>query len=123
MERITRQRRAILDAFEQAGRPLGPGEVWKTCKRKVKTLNLATVYRNLKALLEREDLVMVEVTGQPPRYELAALPHHHHFLCESCDRVYDVAGCPKDIRRMAPRGFKVSGHELMFRGMCRGCAA
>lgn len=107
MERTTRQRRAILDTFEKVGQPLSPAEILKRASKKIPNLNLATVYRNLKAMVARADLVQVDVLGQAPRYELAGLPHHHHFLCEKCDRLYDVAGCPRGIHRLAPQGFKV----------------
>ena len=122
MIRMTRQRRAILSAFQEARRPLSPGEIKSRASSDVGCINLATVYRNLKAMVESGDLVIVEVLGQPDRYELSGLAHHHHFLCVHCDRLYDVPGCPGSFRNLAPRGFKLEGHELWLTGICESCA-
>ncbi len=121
MIRMTRQRRAILDAFGRVGRPLSPKEVVEEAGRDVDNINLATVYRNLKALVENGELIAVEVVGQPPRYEPTGLAHHHHFLCESCDRVYDLPGCAGTFDRLAPKGSTVADHALMLTGSCDEC--
>ena len=52
MERNTRQRSAIRDAIAQAQRPLLPQEVLEAARTEVPGLGIATVYRNLKALVE-----------------------------------------------------------------------
>jgi Fur family ferric uptake transcriptional regulator len=119
---MTEQRRAILKAFEGAGGPLSPVEVLERAGRDVPQLNLTTVYRNLKAMVEREELVLVPVSSQASRYELAGLAHHHHFLCEGCDRVYDIPGCPGSIHRLTPDGFETTTHEVTLVGRCRHCA-
>lgn len=120
---MTRQRRAILAAFEREQRPLSPAEIEDAVRAEGATdVNLATVYRNLKVMVEGGQLTPVEVLGQPGRYELAGLGHHHHFLCESCDRVFDLPACPpKFLKDLAPEGFEVSGHELQLMGQCAGC--
>lgn len=120
--RMTEQRRAILAAFEAAGGPLSPAEVLDLAGREVPQLNLTTVYRNLKGMVERQELVMVPVSGQAARYELSGLDHHHHFLCEGCDRVFDIPGCPGSIQRLTPEGFQTTSHEVTLVGRCRGCA-
>ena len=55
MERATRQNTAIRAAIESAGRPLSPTEVLDEARRHVAALGLATVYRNLKALVDAKD--------------------------------------------------------------------
>ena len=52
LERSTRQRAAIRDAIEQAGRPLLAQEVLELACRHVPRLGIATVYRNIKAMME-----------------------------------------------------------------------
>jgi Fur family ferric uptake transcriptional regulator len=51
MERNTRQRSAIRDAIAQAQRPLLPHEVLEAARTEVPGMGIATVYRNLKALV------------------------------------------------------------------------
>lgn len=121
--RSTEQRRAIRDAVSDAGRPVRPEEVLEAAQREVPGLGIATVYRNLKAMLDAGFLRTVELPGDATRrYELAGLAHHHHFHCRRCDCVFDIDVCPGDLSRHAPAGFRVESHELLLHGICAGCA-
>lgn len=122
MERATRQRDAIRQALEAAGRPLLPAEILAAAQAEVPALGMATVYRNLKQLLEAGEIQTVDLPGEAPRYESAGHQHHHHFSCSSCHRVFDVHACPGDMQKLAPAGFTVEGHELTLYGRCGECA-
>ncbi|WCM40005.1 zinc uptake transcriptional regulator [Thermus antranikianii] len=122
MERSTRQRRAIREAFLEAGRPLSPQEVLELARRKVPSLGLATVYRTLKGLVEEGFLTPVALPGEPSRYEPAGREHHHHFLCRLCGRVYELLGCDLALEDHLPPGFLAEGHEVMVYGRCPECA-
>ena len=121
MERSTRQRTAIRDALDAAQRPLLPQEVLTAAQTQVPGLGIATVYRNLKALLDEGVIQLVALPGENPRYETVGHGHHHHFQCTACDRVFDVHACPGDLSRLAPAGFTVEDHELTLYGRCRDC--
>ena len=86
-------------------------------------LGIATVYRNLKLLVEEGDLRAVALPGENLRYEVAGPHHHHHFQCRRCQRVFDVHACPGDLAGLAPAGFVVQDHELTLYGLCSECAA
>lgn len=107
--------------MESAGRPLLPSEILAEAQRDVPALGLATVYRNLKQLTEVGEIQLVELPGEPPRYELAGHKHHHHFRCNTCNRVFDVHACPGDMQKLVPRGFRVESHELTLYGSCSDC--
>ena len=121
MERSTRQRHSIRTVLEDAGRPLLPTEILTEAQREVPALSLATVYRNIKALVEAGEIKPVELPGDFPRYELAGHKHHHHFRCNVCHRVFDVHACPGDMQKLAPSGFTVEDHELTLYGTCSDC--
>ena len=122
MERNTRQRTAIRAAIAQAERPLLPQEVLESAQQQVPGLGIATVYRNLKTLVEEGLLQPVQLPGENPRFELAGHRHHHHFQCTRCQRVFDVHACPGDLSRLAPQGFTVEDHDLTLYGRCSECA-
>ena len=121
MERATRQNTAIREAIEAAGRPLSPTEVLDEARRHVAALGLATVYRNLKALVDAGAIQVVTLPGEVARYEVAQRGHHHHFRCDVCQRVFDVHQCPGDLAGLAPPGFSVARHEITLYGRCSDC--
>jgi Fur family ferric uptake transcriptional regulator len=125
MERSTRQRTAIRAAIEAAARPLSPQEIQDAVRVTVPEIGMATIYRNLKLLLNEGEILAVSLPGDNPRYEQAHLAHehHHHFHCVPCDRVFDVAGCPGAMDHLAPPGFVIDHHELTLYGTCAECSA
>ncbi len=121
--RKTQQRDAIRKAFVDASRPLGPQEVLDLALEAVPGLGIATVYRTLKKFLRDGLLQIVELPGAPNRYELTGLDHHHHFCCRTCDRVFDIDGCPDKVADLAPAGFELEAHEVVLYGLCSSCTA
>lgn len=122
MERNTRQRDAIRRAFSDAGVPLSPREVLERASRRARGLGLATVYRSIRALVDQGVLVPVELPGESARYELSGKGHHHHFSCTRCQRVFEVEGCPGNLKSLTPPGFQLVGHDLVLFGLCDTCS-
>lgn len=123
MARITRQSLAIQQVFTTAARPLLPQEVLELAQAEVPQLGIATVYRNLKQLVDAHVLRVVTLPGENPRYEPADHPHHHHFLCRGCQKVFDIHGCPGALAQLLPAGFSIDGHDLTLYGLCADCQA
>jgi Fur family ferric uptake transcriptional regulator len=122
MERKTAQGDAIRAVIERAARPLTAQEVLELARAVVPRVGIATVYRNLKALLEDGWLKLVELPGDPSsRYERSHHGHHHHFQCHDCNRVFDIHGCPRGLDQITPAGFTVHSHELLLYGRCADC--
>ena len=128
MKRVDKRRRtsqldSIRAVFERVDRPIGPGECHALARKEIPRLGIATVYRNVRRLMEEGWLRRVELPGSPDRYERAGKRHHHHFHCRVCDGVYDLPGCPLPLpatREVGP-GFIADGHEVTFFGTCPGC--
>jgi Fur family ferric uptake transcriptional regulator len=123
MIRDTRQRRAIRDALEAARRPLSALEVLDAARAHAPGLGIATVYRTLNALVEEGAIHPVDLPGEAPRYEVTGQGHHHHFQCRKCGGVYTARGCPGDLRKLTPRGFRLEAHEVILYGLCCDCVA
>jgi Fur family ferric uptake transcriptional regulator len=120
-QRQTRQKNAIRNTFEREGRPLSPQQVFDLAQSEVDGLGIATVYRNIKALLEEGWLVPVELPGEATAYEEAGKAHHHHFRCDSCARIFELAGCVPNVERLAQSGFAVRTHDVVLYGLCADC--
>ena len=122
MERSTRQRRAIRRVLLETRRPLSPREILELARKQVPSLGLATVYRNLRALVEEGAVVPVALPGEPLRYEAAGAGHHHHFLCRGCGRAFERPGCRLEAHLDLPPGFSAEDHEVVVYGRCPDCA-
>ena len=122
MIRTTQQGNAIRQVLKKAGRPLSPLEIFNMAQREVSSLGIATVYRNLNSLQEEGLVNSVELPGQPPRWELPSENHHHHFLCNTCDKLYEINACPEDLKHLLPKGFSLEEHDILLRGQCNACA-
>ena len=124
IRRNTEQQRVIRQTIEDAGRPLLIKEIHEMSVCQSSGIGLRTVYRSIKRLLEDQLITRVKLTGQLDRYELATPSdsHHHHFHCNSCDRVFDVKGCPGRLDKMLPNGFLLEDHEITLKGLCKACA-
>ncbi len=119
--RNTHQRNAIREVFTHTDRPLSTGEVLKAAQRRKSGLGIATVYRTLKMLLDEGWLSTVKLPGEPPRYERSGKPHHHHFYCQVCGRVYEVPGSERLLEELVPKGFVLESHDLVLAGRCADC--
>lgn len=118
--RNTKQKQAVTQILQEAECPLTVHEVLSRGQKILPTLSLATVYREISRLCEAETLRTVSIPGDPPRYEVGK-HHHHHFKCTGCDKVYELEGCPKELKSLVPEGFKSLTHDLTFYGLCRVC--
>ena len=120
-KRSTKQRSAIQAALQSSERPLTPPEILSEAQRNEPRLGIATVYRALRDGIEAGSIRSVEVPGGATHYERADHGHHHHFHCTRCGKVYEVHGCPGDLAKLAPAGFRVEGHEITLSGVCAEC--
>lgn len=119
--RNTAQRRIVWRILEQSGRPLSAPEVHDAAQKSLPSLGIATVYREIKRLLEDQQIVTVELPGEQARYEKSGQHHHHHFKCERCDSVFDIEGCVGDITHLVPQHFTHHSHEIIIYGVCKAC--
>ncbi|MFA6009194.1 MAG: transcriptional repressor [Desulfobacteraceae bacterium] len=122
MTRQTSQRSAIEQVIQDSDRPMGIDEILSKGKEIVESLNQATVYRNVKLLLDCGTVRQILHPTQGTLYETAEKDHHHHFHCHGCNKVYDVPGCALKEDGIAPKGFVVEDHEVFLYGKCPECS-
>ncbi len=121
MRRYTPSRKLVRDVLSSATGPLSAVEVHEALGNT--KIGIATVYRILNEGLRDGDLVCVELPSGPKRFEPADRPHHHHFECSECEKVYDVQGCPDGIAQLVPPGFELDFHEIILTGRCPDCVS
>lgn len=124
--RVTAQRRLVLALLiEHEGRHFTADEVWNYLRSKLPEMARATAYNVLEELVRvglAEELAAGE-GGQ--RYGLH-LTHHHHFVCNACQRLFDVHPAGVDAVRLESSvhsAFRVERVDIILRGLCPGCQA
>lgn len=122
MRRNTTQQKAIKDVFNHHDRPLVVDEILTYGREYVESLNQATVYRNLKKLVEDGWLRKIAHPSLGAIYERTDKGHHHHFHCRECNRAFELPGCALNEDEAAPAGFIVEEHEVFLFGICPSCA-
>ncbi len=117
MFRDTKQRHAIKKAIESANRPVGPKEILTLASKEVPNLGIATVYRNIKTMVEQGELVTVDLPGQAPRYQPPAADRPPHlFICQKSDSVYNIDPDLKGFKLKLPDEFKVKDFQIIAFG-------
>src|SRR5450756_2449277 len=87
--KFTSQRYCVM-AFlmENPGHPTA-AEIFDGVNRLDPRSSRATVYRNLKDLVEAGLVREVAVEGRSARFDLKEM-QHHHFICDCCGKVEDI---------------------------------
>jgi len=122
--RPTAQRFAVLEFLAKHPIHATAEEIFLALNRNDPRASRATVYNNLRSL-EKVGLVREVLSeGKAARYD-ANLHRHHHFVCEKCGKVEDIAwfDLPVSAGRPALAGKRISTYEIVFRGECHRCSA
>jgi Fe2+ or Zn2+ uptake regulation protein len=86
--------------------------------------DFSSVFRSLEVLADRGVIGRVDLGDGKARYE-PVTDHHEHIRCDDCGTVSAIPGCAVDGARAAVRratGFRVTGHRVLFSGVCPKCA-
>ena len=118
----TEQREVILAVLKEADRPLTREEILERGRRQLPRLGVATVNRAIREMTRNLEIVGVVYPGQPRRYELPVGKEHPHFICRTCDRVFDLSASMQLPPIKVPEGFVVTGGEIVYTGKCAECA-
>ena len=117
-KRVTRQRQLVYDCVIDRKDHPSANEVFVDLQRS--GIGLATVYRQLSAMVDEGILKSFEHSGQI-RYDRLVTPHAH-FVCSVCDEIWDV-DLPKNIFSMAPveSNADIEELDLTWKGICKAC--
>jgi Fe2+ or Zn2+ uptake regulation protein len=121
--RNTKQRQEILGLLVHSKSHPTADWIYQKLKKKFKNLSLGTVYRNLRILKEKGEIWELNFGTGFSRFD--AISHsHYHFVCDSCQNIYDIKIPPMknlDDRVMQLTGFRILSHRLIFFGLCDVC--
>ncbi len=122
--KVTPQRRAIFEALSCASGHPTADVIWEQVKEQMPSVSLRTVYQALNGLVELGEIQSVSVGTGASRFD-PNNAEHDHFVCDSCDRIYDVISSRPHVVSGylgdAASDFRVNTAEVIFRGQCSSC--
>lgn len=120
---MTQQRPAVYEYLHRAEHHPTAEEVFLAVKSQLPKFSLATVYKNLEALVACGAASKLTYGDAAARYDIRT-DHHYYARCLQCGHIADVesaaqAALAADIQ--APRGFRVANYRVELLGYCRQC--
>lgn len=122
-QRQTRQRQIILEELCRLTSHPTACELYEIIRRRLPTISLGTVYRNLDLLARSGTIRKLEWAGGESRFDGTVAPHDH-LRCLRCGCVDDMGGDPLDLPHPTGNdfgGYEVTGHRLEYLGICPRC--
>jgi Fe2+ or Zn2+ uptake regulation protein len=118
--RSTPQRYAVMEFLMHSPVHATAEEVYEAVNRLDPRASRATIYNNLRSLVEARLVREVVADSRAARFE-APVKKHHHFICDGCGAVEDIAWFEVPRRSLGAR--TVRDCELILRGLCEACAS
>jgi Fur family peroxide stress response transcriptional regulator len=117
--RSTPQRYAVMEFLMRSPVHATADEVYEAVNRLDPRASRATIYNNLRSLVDARLVREVIADSRAARFE-AHVEKHHHFICDQCGAVEDITWF--DIPRRSLGTRTVRDCELILRGLCEACA-
>ena len=108
----TKNREKILYTFESTAEPLCAEDIYNILDKKI---NIATIYRNLKALSNKKILNKIIFDDGKMYYKLNDSTHTHNLVCNICHNITPIKNCPIDLiskKVKETTGYEITNHLL-----------
>lgn len=120
---LTSQRTAVFEYLSSVEHHPTAEEIYLAVKPRLPRISLATVYKNLEALIKCEVVSKLTYGDAAARYDIRT-DHHYHARCLSCGKVWDLDAVEGSawLKQIKPQaGFEVKDYRLEILGHCRDC--
>ncbi len=124
--RITPQREIIIEAIAHGGQHINAEEVYSRIQERIRSVNIATVYRTLDLLVEQGLASKIDLGEGRVFYATNQHGPHIHLVCRQCGKVTDA---DQDLleglnqRLQSEYHFAADLQHISVLGLCRDCHA
>lgn len=117
----SRQRDALIEILQSTDTHPTAERVYEKMKEQFPNVSLATVYRNLKHMIEM-GMARELYTDNSSRFD-ANMSDHYHFVCRKCNKLIDIFPEEEnsEIEKIKSQGFCVDRYDLSIYGVCSDC--
>ena len=123
-QRLTKQRKAIIEALTSQENFRSAQEIHSLLTVNGEMIGLSTVYRNLTEMFEARDVDMIIGSDGESQYRLCSTNHHHHLTCKQCGLAIEITGEALEVWAKQvgiDNGFTEISHTLEISGICANC--
>jgi len=121
----THQRRIIYETVMSLEGHPSPELIYEAVRKKIPSISLATVYKNVRTFLESGMLREVSMHHGSIRVEPNE-SEHYHLVCTRCRRINDLDPDSVQVQALTKRrflkGFHVTRIAVDVLGICADCA-
>lgn len=120
--KVTPQRLEIVQQLDLRGH-MSIENLYSILLKKFPSISLATIYKNINAMLDNLFVQEVKIPNEKSVYELTK-GHHSHLVCTECKSVEDITIDVNDLVKVAEEKskFKINDSNFVFSGVCAKCA-
>ncbi len=120
--KVTPQRVAIVEELYRNGH-MNIDALYKKLLSKFPSVSLATIYKNINAMVEKVFLSEVKIPNSKSVYELVKT-EHAHLVCSCCGYIEDISLDASSILDEASRlsSFKIDSTNIVLGGICSKCS-
>ncbi|MBQ6796042.1 MAG: transcriptional repressor [Clostridia bacterium] len=117
----SKQRDALIEILQSTDTHPTAEWVYEKMREIFPNVSLATVYRNLKHMIEI-GMAREIYTDNSSRFD-ANMTEHYHFLCRKCNKLIDIfpEGVSSEVKEMKKLGFEIDRYDLSVYGVCKDC--
>ncbi|MFR9192555.1 MAG: Fur family transcriptional regulator [Anaerovoracaceae bacterium] len=117
---VSKQRDLVLDIIKQSHTHPTAEEIFFEARKKMPSIALGTIYRNINALNHEGAIRRVTIPEAPDRFDTVDIPHDH-LICQRCGRLKDISlhGVREAIRETV--GEDIISYELNAYYLCDDC--
>ena len=119
--KVTPQRVAIVEELFKNGH-MNIDDLYKKLLSKFPSVSLATIYKNINAMVEKVFLSEVKIPNTKSVYELVKT-EHAHLVCSCCGAIEDIMLDPSSIINEVSTlsSFKIDSTNIVLSGICPKC--
>lgn len=120
--KVTPQRVAIVEELYKNGH-MNIDDLYKKLLSKFPSVSLATIYKNINAMVEKVFLSEVKIPNSKSVYELVKA-EHAHLACSCCGHIEDIILDASTILEQIPKisSFKINSTNIVLSGLCSKCS-
>lgn len=123
--RITETRKAVIDFIIQSHDHPSADMIYQALLPAFPNMSLATVYNNLKVLIDEGFVSELKVRNDTTTYYDFMGHHHLNVICEKCGRIADMDLDLPDVQQEAAdqTGYQITKSQMVVYGICPDCVA